>query len=58
MTGRKITLPRGTKVQDGKIVNAQPRPRDASQAMAWKKSKKQRPVTRARASVNAIGKTK
>lgn len=56
MSGRRITLPKGTKIEDGRIINPVPRPKDAAQAMAWKKSKKSRPVTKARADINSIGK--
>jgi hypothetical protein len=50
MSGIKVKLPKGTKVgDDGKIIPAERRPKDASQAMAWKKSKKQKPVSRAEA---------
>jgi hypothetical protein len=58
MTGRKITLPKGTKLDGNKIINPQPRAKDASQAMAWRKSKRSRPVTKARAALNAMGKAK
>lgn len=58
MTGRKITLPKGTTIKDGQIINAQPRAKDAAQAMAWRKSKKKRPVTRARAALNSIVKSR
>lgn len=58
MSGRKITLPKGAKIKDGKLVNPEPRPRNATQAMAWRKSKKSRPVTKARAALNGIGKSK
>lgn len=56
MSGIKVQLPKGTEVKEGRIINPAPRPRDASQAMAWKKSKKSRPVTKARADINSIGK--
>ena len=58
MTGRKIILPKGTQIKDGQIINPAPRAKDASQAMAWRKSKRSRPVTKARAALNAMGKAK
>lgn len=58
MSGRKIILPRGTKLDGNKIINQARKPRDASQAMAWRKSKRSRPVTKARAALNAMGKAK
>jgi hypothetical protein len=58
MTGRKITLPKGTKIDGNKIINPEPRAKDAAQAMRWKKSKKKRPVTRARAALNSISKSR
>jgi hypothetical protein len=45
MAGRKITLPKGFKVKDGK-VEAVASYRDASHAIRAKKSKKQRPQKR------------
>jgi hypothetical protein len=48
-----VKLPKGTKVKDGRIILAGPKPRDAAQARSWAKGgrKKQRCVspTRARA---------
>lgn len=58
MTGRKITLPKGTKIEDGRVINPAPLAKDAAQAMAWRKSKRSRPVTKARAALNAMGKAK
>jgi hypothetical protein len=45
MTGHKITLPKNTKIKDGKIEKPF-RFRDASHAIRSKKSKKQRPQKR------------
>ena len=42
---RKIALPKGFKVKDGKLVAVQ-HYRDASHAIRAKKSKKQKPVRR------------
>jgi len=58
LSGRRITLPKGTKIEDGRVINPEPRPRDVSQRIAWQKSKKSRPVTKARAALNSIGKAR
>ena len=59
MTGRKFSLPKGAKIgDDGKLVLPPKKPRDASQAKAWAKSKgKRRVVSKAAAAaLNSIGK--
>lgn len=58
MAGIKVKLPRGAKIDGGRIINPEPRPKDAAQAMRWKKSKKSRPVTKARAALNGINKSR
>lgn len=45
MTGQKITLPRGFKIKDGKLVKVATY-RDASHAIRARKSKRQRPQKR------------
>ena len=45
MSGQKISLGKGFKMKDGKLVKVQ-HFRDASHAIRAKKSKKQRPVRR------------
>ncbi len=59
MSGRKVTLPPGSKIVDGRLVLPGPKPRDASQAKSWAKGgkKKRRVISRAAAaSFNSIGK--
>lgn len=60
MSGHKVTLPKGTKLDGNKIINPDPKPRDASQAKSWAKGGKKgkrRVVTKAAAAkFNAIGK--
>ena len=62
MSGRKIVLPPGTAIKDGKVIPTAPKPRDAAQAKAWAKGgkkAKRRVVTKAAAACfNAIGKMK
>ena len=55
MTGRKIHLDARTKIENGKIINPKPKPRDASQKKRWATSKKIRVAKRGR--LNSIGKT-
>jgi hypothetical protein len=50
MTGHRIRLPKGTKIKDGKVLNER-RPRNVSEAIAMKKSKKQRPVAAGRVEI-------
>lgn len=57
-SGRKITLPPGTEIKDGKVIPAAPKPRDAAQARNWAKGgrKKQRVVKKGlTALLNSIG---
>lgn len=55
MSGRKVRLPAGTAVEDGRrIINPKPKPRDASQKKRWASSHKIRVAKRAR--LNSIGK--
>lgn len=60
MTGRKITLPKGTKIEGNQVKVPAPKPRDASQARSWAKGGKKgarRVVSAGKAKLlNAIGK--
>ena len=44
MTGYKITLPKGTKIKDGKIIELAPLFRDASARIRAKNSKRVRVI--------------
>lgn len=60
MSGRRINLPSGTTIKDGKVVPPGPKPRDASEAKSWAKGGKKgkrRVVSKAAAWLfNSIGK--
>lgn len=50
MSGRRVKLPAGAKFDDhGHLVMPEKKPRDASEAIRMKKSKKSRPVSKAAA---------
>lgn len=49
-SGHVIRLPKGARIKGDKIV-IEKRPRDASEAIAMKKSKKQKPVRAGRAEI-------
>lgn len=55
-SGRRTQLPPGTKIEDGRIINPKPKPRDAAQKRRWATSHKVRVAKRV--SVNGIGKNK
>lgn len=50
MSGRRVKLPAGAKFDDhGHLVMPEKKPRDASEAIRMRKSKKHRPVSKAAA---------
>lgn len=49
MTGRKVQLPKGAKIEGGLLSLPPPKPRDAAHAKAMAKAKRQRVVKRGKA---------